>query len=175
MALASVTGGNLMVENRTSEQGTIVILRPNRSLSWMGNKLFLLLMAIPMFIIAIGWTILGAWPVLPFAGIDFLILAYCTYKICYQNYQHDSITIDKYQVTINHGVGMRKKRVLARCDTYLYVKNPVKPMDLPQLRLADNTEKVEIGKFLNKEDRELCRDVLKQAGLIECVDQWWES
>ena len=165
-----------MVEKIASDDGVMIVLRPNRSLSWLGNKWFLLIMSFPIFIIAIGWSILGAWPVLPFAGIDFVLLAYCCYKICYRNYQHDWIKIDQYKVTIHHGVGdAPKRRVLVRNDTYLYVSNPLKPMDLPQLRLADDSDKVDIGLFLNKEDRERCRDVLKQAGLRECVAQWWDT
>jgi len=169
-----------MVENKSIKDATLIILRPNRSITWWENKLFIFAMSLPIFIIAIGWSILGAWPILPFAGIDFLLLAYCSYHICYRNYQHDWIKIDQYKITIHRGVNHRLGQkvtdlVLARCDTYLYVAKPVKPLDLPKLRLADNSQDIVIGEFLNKQDREQCCEELKKAGVVECVDKWWQQ
>jgi hypothetical protein len=33
---------------------------------------------------------------------------------------------------------------------------------------------VEIGDFLNLEDRELLKNELEQAGLIVCRNKWWQ-
>jgi uncharacterized membrane protein len=141
----------------------------------MQSKLFLLIMSFPIFIIALGWTFLGAWPVLPFAGLDFLLLAYVTYKVSYRSYQMDWIKLDKYKITIHTGIGDHPgDQVMARCDTYLYVTKPKKPLDLIHLRLKDNNHSIEVGEFLNKEDREQVRNALVNAGVVECVDQWWK-
>ncbi len=165
-----------MVENQQTDQGVVMTLRPNRSATWAQNKLLLLAFGAIIFIIAIGWTIVGAWLVLPFAGIEFLLLAFLTYKICYQNYQADVITIDQYRVTIQLAVGQKPTQiVLVRPDTYLYTRQPTRPLDPISLRLADNNQTVKIGTFLNKEDRKLCCLQLKQAGFIELSDRWWTS
>ncbi|NQZ09829.1 MAG: DUF2244 domain-containing protein [Algicola sp.] len=162
-----------MVENVSTNNSTLVTLRPNRSATWVQSKLFLLFMCFPIFIVAIGWTLVGAWPVLPFAGFDFLLLAYVTYRVCYRSYQKDWIKIEKYKITVHCGVGDKtSEQTLLRSDTQLYVTKPTKPMERVTLRLADNSHTVDIGEFLNKEDRELCRTALVGAGVIECVDRW---
>ena len=164
-----------MVEHVVEDGTTMVRLSPNRSASWFESKIFLAIMCVPMFIIAIGWTILGAWPILPFAGIDFLLLAYVTYRVCYRSYQHDWIKVEKDKITVHNGVGDKaSEQVMLRSHTNLYVKKPVKPMDLIQLRLADHKTDLKIGEFLNQEDREQVRNVLIGAGIIECVDRWWD-
>jgi uncharacterized membrane protein len=161
-----------MVENVSANNATLITLRPNRSATWFESKLFLLFMCFPIFIIALGWTIVGAWPILPFAGIDFLLLAYVTYRVSYRSYQKDWIKIEQCMITVHCGVGDKtSEQTLLRSETQLYVTKPTKPMDLIKLRLADNSHTIAIGEFLNEEDRELCRTALINAGLIECVDR----
>ena len=70
-----------MVENQQTKQGVELTLRPNRSTTWAQNKLLLLAFGAVIFIIAIGWSIAGAWFVLPFAGLDFLLLAFFHQKV----------------------------------------------------------------------------------------------
>jgi uncharacterized membrane protein len=43
---------------------------PNRSLTSAGRSLWLALMAITILFLAIAATLIGAWPVLPFAGLE---------------------------------------------------------------------------------------------------------
>lgn len=161
-----------MVEHINDNNSTTVTLRPNRSATWHESKLFLLFMCFPIFIVAIGWTIVGAWPVLPFAGFDFLLLAWVTYRVCYRTYQKDWIKIEKYKITVHRGIGDKpSEQTLLRSDTQLYVTKPKKPLALVELRLADNSNTIDIGECLNKEDRELCRSALIDAGLTECVEQ----
>lgn len=172
--------GCTMVEKCKLQNRIILTLRPNRSATWFQSKLFLLVMMIPMFTIAIGWSFVGAWPILPFAGLEFLVLAYVTYLVSYRNYQKDSITIEKDKLTISSGVGAPNGKspvelVLLRPQTHLYVTKPKKPMDLPILHLADHKLRLEIGQFLNEQDREQLRDELIDAGVVECVDRWWQA
>ena len=60
--------------NRQSHEGRIV-LQPNRSISWRANRIFLLLIALITILIASAFALLGAWLILPFAGIEILLLA----------------------------------------------------------------------------------------------------
>lgn len=167
-----------MIEKHLRGNSTVLILRPNRSATWFQSKLFLLVMMIPMFTIAIGWSIVGAWPILPFAGIKFILLSYVTYLVSYRSYQKDAITIDKDKLTVSIGVGRPNgskpgKQILKRPATHLLVTKPTKPMDLQCLFLTDTKVKLEIGQFLNEEDREDLRAALVGAGVVECVDRWW--
>ena len=94
-----------MVANEFLDGNTVITLRPNRSASWQQTKIFLLVMAAPMFIIAVGWSIVGAWPILPFAGLEFGLLAFLTYRVCCRTYQKDKIIIKKDRVIISSIIG----------------------------------------------------------------------
>ncbi|MFT5164228.1 MAG: putative membrane protein [Alteromonadaceae bacterium] len=165
-----------MVANQCLNGNTVITLRPNRSASWLQTKLFLLIMATPMFIIALGWTIVGAWPILPFAGVEFGLLAFLTYRVCCRTYQHDKIIVKKDQVIIDCGIGDKPCiHTLKRPNVYLAVIKPKKPLDLITLSLIDDSQRIEIGVYVNQQDREHIRTALTDAGVVECVDKWWSD
>ncbi len=169
-----------MIEKRDEAQNVILVMYPNRSASWTQSKWFLVVMMVPMFSIAIGWSLLGAWLILPFAGLEFFVLALATYLVSYRSYQCDLIEIGPEHLRISFAIGFRPSKVptikvLKRSHTHLYVTKPKKPMDLTVLHLADHTQCWEVGHFLNEEDREQLRSELVAAGVIECVDRWWQS
>jgi uncharacterized membrane protein len=53
-----------------------VLVRPNCSLSPLGRRCFLFLIAGVTFAVAAGFAWFGAWPVLPFAGLEVGVLAW---------------------------------------------------------------------------------------------------
>ena len=56
-------------------------LKPNRSISWKGNMLFLLLISTPILIIAFGFLYIGAPIILPFAGLEIVIVLIASYYV----------------------------------------------------------------------------------------------
>ena len=50
------------------------IIRPNSSLSWRGNKIFFFILFSISFIIAISFAMVGMWMIIPFAGLEMLLL-----------------------------------------------------------------------------------------------------
>jgi uncharacterized membrane protein len=60
--------------------------KPNRSLTPSGRKLWLFLIGSNAFIIALVAFMTGAWPVVPFAGLEVMLLALAFYVIG----QHDN-------------------------------------------------------------------------------------
>ena len=56
-------------------------LKPNRSISWKGNLIFLLLISTPILIIAFGFLYVGAPIILPFAGLEILIVLFASYYV----------------------------------------------------------------------------------------------
>lgn len=53
-----------------------VQLRPHRSLSPRGFRNLILFVAIVLFVISFAFFLVGAWPILGFAGLDFILLYY---------------------------------------------------------------------------------------------------
>ena len=165
-----------MVEKSLSEHGITIILRPNCSATWYQSKLFLLVMMFPMFTIAIGWSLSGAWLVLPFAGLEFLLLSWVVYKVTFRAYQQDLIKIEPEQLIVLFSVNQKppQKCIFPLNETHLDVKTASLPYDMSVLHLVYNRQRRELGSFLNKEDREDLRRMLVEEGVTECVDKWWQ-
>lgn len=75
------------------DQVNKIILRPNNSLSPEGGlKVVMAIFAI-VLVVSAGFALIGAWLVLPFAGIEILALAYAFYSVYMHSDDYESITI----------------------------------------------------------------------------------
>ena len=91
-----------MVTSSRSDSEVVIIAKPNHSSSWRNNRLALLAIAVPSLGAALGFTLLGAWPILPFAGLEIAALGAALYYVNWKlQYRHvitlsdDSVCIDK--------------------------------------------------------------------------------
>jgi uncharacterized membrane protein len=72
----------------------------NVSLSRVGRFLFLGLMFLNTGVLASAWAIAGAWPVLPYAGLELALLSYAFYYIGKFDGDYERLTIDGSLVTL---------------------------------------------------------------------------
>ena len=63
-----------MVSARHNAEESLIILRPNRSADWRANRNLLLSLAALSCVISTGFALLGAWVILPFAGLEIAVL-----------------------------------------------------------------------------------------------------
>ena len=89
------------------------IIRPNSSLSWRGNKIFFFMLFFVSFIIAISFAMVGMWMILPFAGLEMLLLG-SALTYCYiKNSQCEIVKIDeKKKVTATGGAVVNENQVV---------------------------------------------------------------
>lgn len=80
--------------------GNKIILKPNRSLSREGEVRLLAVLLLLIGLIAFGFVNIGAWLVLPFAGLEFLAFLYAFYVINAHEGDYESISIDDENVWI---------------------------------------------------------------------------
>ena len=137
------------------------VLRPNHSLTWTSTKLCFAAVAGVSLTIALAFTLMGLWPILPFAGLELLMLGYCFYRCC-ANAQHcEVITVSANDVRVEKGkrrpeTGWRIPRAwaavaLERSPVHWYPS---------RLLLRSHGRQVELGKFLNEDERRgLARDL----------------
>ena len=78
-------------------------LKPNRSISWKGNMLFLLLISTPILIIAFGFLYIGAPIILPFAGLEIVIVLIASYYVYQKSNKQEIITISPEKLIIEKG------------------------------------------------------------------------
>ena len=70
-----------------------IILRPNNSLSPEGSVKVVMALFLIVLAVAVGFAHIGAWLVLPFAGIEILAMAYAFYNVYMHSDDYESITI----------------------------------------------------------------------------------
>jgi len=88
--------------NERSGNGHI-ILRPNLSASWRTNLIIISLISVVCIGIAAFFLSIGAYLVLPFAGMEILVLSVITY-IFYRDHNHQEvITFTDQKVIIEKG------------------------------------------------------------------------
>lgn len=148
-----------------------IIAQPNQSADWETNKQLLLGLGLLSGVIATGFTLVGAWLILPFAGLEMTALGGALYVVCRKlNMRHvlyfagDQLVIEK---------GMRfPQRVwrLPRQAASIIVERQNHPWDPIKINLCCRdqqgaVEQISIGEFLNKEDSQLLLDALRRQGL----------
>lgn len=128
-----------------------------------------------VMIIAVAWSFVGAWFVLPFAGIEVGLMAYFMYHVSRQCHACQVITIEPKQIEIACGIEKPQiTQTFERIGTHLTIVEPIHPMDKAKLAISDDHQCFEIGQFLNQQDCQQARESLIRAGLIPISNQWWK-
>jgi uncharacterized membrane protein len=124
--------------------------RRNNSLSSSGRLLvFSFILAVSLGI-AIGFfLILGAWPILPFAGLEMAIL-YCAFRYM------DRHALDYERITIRGssvGIEVYEAQRVRRLELNRYWARVVCAADGSRLALRSHGREIEVGRHLCEEQR----------------------
>jgi uncharacterized membrane protein len=141
----------------------MIIAQPNCSASWRSNQLVLLAISVPSLTFAIGFALLGAWPILPFAGLELLALGSALYYVNWKLQYRHVITLSDDSVCIDKGFYLpRQSWKFPRQGTGLAIIPEQHPWDGPELSLQRTGESVSVGEFLNRDDSLKLADLLRQ-------------
>lgn len=127
--------------------------RPNCSLSPAGSRCVFLFIAFVTLSVAFGFFLIGAWPVLPFAGAELAVLYGCLRYIWMHASDYERLTIDENKVLVEkHASGLDWQvelngywaRVILDCQPNGYCR---------RLALRSHGKEIEFGWFLSSEER----------------------
>lgn len=147
---------------------TRIILAPNRSLSWEGNKRVIWSLGAVCGGIAIGFTLIaGTWVMLPFAGLEILALSTGLYYVSWKlSYQH-VIILSNTTLTIEKGIYRPRGRWQWRKQHSRLITTPPKhDWEAPTLTLSNDEQSIAIGNFLNRDDANELISCLKNEMLV---------
>jgi uncharacterized membrane protein len=128
-------------------------LTPNCSLSTRGAFVFFGLVCFATFGIATVATLLGFWPVLPFAGAEMLLLGWALYTNMQRRFEHEHIEISEREVAIEYSQGNPRRVVFPRHWAQVKIRRPKSPLHRGHLVIQSHGRAYEIGKFLTEEER----------------------
>ncbi|MDO8961704.1 MAG: DUF2244 domain-containing protein [Methylophilus sp.] len=140
-----------------------IIARPNNSLSSEGAFKLLVLLGVLALMVAVGFTHIGAWLVLPFAGLELLAFALAFYHIRVHASDFESITIDGDEVLVEKKYSRQiSSAVFQRYWTQVSVKESASGRNA--LMIGSHGKEVEFGKhFIDDEQRiALVRELKKK-------------
>lgn len=140
------------------------MIRPNQSLSWRSAVRVYVVIALCCMGIGIAFTLHGFRTVLPFAGFEVLVLGVAFYLCQSRSQVREIISVNAEVVTVEKGRQQPQEHwecPRARAQIWLE-RSPVKWYP-SRLTIAYQGRQVEIGKFLNEEERRKLAGELQQA------------
>jgi len=144
-----------------------IIARPNRSLSAQGMVKVVAIIASFSLVVALGFSLVGAWMVLPFAGLEVLALAYAFYFINCHADDYESITIEGDSLAV-------EKRNYKNTSQIVFNRYWARVLlrELPggeqSLLLRSHGKEIEFGRrFMNNDQRlALAKQLKKRVGVV---------
>lgn len=154
-----------MVETRINqhEQGGHIILSPNLSVRWSDNVLFLYVVCGMAALIGISFTMLGMWLVLPFTGLEVIALVAVVYYVSHKCRRIEVIRVEDGCVQVEQGY--TRPQTSWRSDlfwTRLIVTSQERPWHPLRIFLRGRDDQIEIGTFLNEDDKRILIKQLRQ-------------
>lgn len=146
----------------SGSNGNILIAKPNNSLSPIGFIwLFVGVLTITV-IITVGFVLAGAWLVLPFAGLEVLVLAYVLINAYLHYGDFESITLVNNDVVIEkYSYKSSKKYTFQRYWVRVTLRETLD--GTVAIFIGSHGKEIEFGsRYINKEEREVIAKQLKQ-------------
>lgn len=140
-------------------------LAPHCSLSVQQAVLFFGTVCFATLGIAILFTVLGFWPVLPFAGAEMLLLGWALKSNMQRRHEREHIEVTERDVIIEWAHGNPRRVVFPRHWAQVKIRRPKTPLHPGQLVIESHGRGYEVGKFLTEEERrQLAADLRRLIG-----------
>lgn len=146
------------------DEGCRFVIRPNRSLSWTQMKLVYAGLASLCLLVAIGFTLMGYWLVLPFAGAEVVLLAVGFYLCALDGRETEVVRIKDDRIAIEKGRD-RTRTVweLDRSWARIELLAPRIEWYPSRLVIRSHGKQLQLGAFLTDGERERLARELKRA------------
>lgn len=138
-----------------------VTFRPISALSASSKlKVVSLLTVIPC-LIGFSFSLLGAWMVLPFVGLEIFALAFAFYYVNSHESDYESISIEGDSLVVERCNGQQLSQHVVNPYWVKVVQHELANGEL-HLYLQSHGKEIEIGRYLTRRQRELLAKQLQQ-------------
>jgi uncharacterized membrane protein len=155
----------MILENAVVDENRCeFLIRPNRSMTAKGMVLFVLLVGVGVFLIAMRFVLLGAWVILPFAVLEigFLAAGFWLYERASRYRETIQLSRDSFLIT-QDGVNMRRSWRFNPHWVQVCLKLDPNDWYPSKLLIRSHGEQVEIGSCLTNQEREELSIAIKQS------------
>ncbi len=138
-----------------------VTFKPNSALTADNKIKVVVLLAIIPMLIGIGFSMIGAWLVLPFVGLEILALAMAFYYINLHEADYETITIDGDSLVVERCTAQQVSQDVVN-PYWVKVLQQKLPNGEVRLYLQSHGKEIEVGRYLTREQLELLAKQLTQ-------------
>ena len=140
------------------------LIRPNCSLSWRQVVRFYLAVLAASMGIAVAFALQGAWMVLPFAGLEMLVLGAALYVVARRGSNWEMISIQGDNLDfVAHGPGSEHRERFKRAWVRIELLGPAIQGHPSRLTIGSHGRRIEVGSCLNEADKRYLADELLRA------------
>lgn len=156
-----------MVQISQHRHGFAIICRPNKSLSWQHAKGFLLIVTLWCTGIATGCLIIGAWPVVPFMGLEIVALGIALYYVQWKLSHQEVLSVNEATVSFQCGQQWPKLHYEWPRDQLRILIQEASNHQLPSIKLttANHRKTQRLGQQLNGDDLTVLIQLLRASSL----------
>jgi len=161
----TMTAGDAQRAARPDGDGDVRIrIRPNRSLSPKAILPLFCAAAAVLVTIGIGFTLLGAWPVLPFAGLEIVMIGAVLRWMHRHHDDYELVIVAGDRVRVIRRSGQQEREAeFNRHWARVSMTPPGSARHSMQVRVGSHGRYVEIGAAVREEDRRRLADEIKSA------------
>jgi uncharacterized membrane protein len=140
------------------------VIRPNQSLTWREAIQVYTAIASVCLGIGIAYALHGFWTVLPFAGLEILVLGAAFYLCLTRSQIREVVSVNASVVTVEKGRQTPEERwECPRAWARISLQQPHIAWYPSRLAIAFQGRQVELGAFLNEEERRALAVELQQV------------
>ncbi|MEM7406069.1 MAG: DUF2244 domain-containing protein [Pseudomonadota bacterium] len=140
------------------------VVEPNEPPPWNQIRLLFVLVAIPSLLVALGFTFMGYWPILPFAGMELMLLAAALYLTARQAGRREVIKLKADVIEVERGRSAPEETWSAqRAWTQVRLVKSRYRLHPSRLVIRAHGKEIEVGSFLIEEERERLATALRDA------------
>lgn len=149
-------------ENSIIEDAVFVV-QPNKNLNWNQSKWLFLFLASCIGLVALYFLSLGAWLILPFAGLEILIVGAAIYCQSCCAHSKEIIHIDATHVRVSDNRNHRADKCFHKAWLKIIQHRDPEGWYPSRLLIGSHGEYIEVGKNLLEEEREILANNIRNA------------
>ncbi len=140
------------------------LIMPNRAMPWRQQLVFFSIFAAFSLGIAIGFFMQGLTLILPFAGLELLALGVALYVSAWRGGRKEVVTIGREMVTVEIGRDEPEQQFeFERTWMQVVLQKSWSSWYPSRLLLRSHGRQLEIGSFLNEQERQALAFTLRKA------------
>lgn len=155
----------MVVRQQNSISGaTQIVVKGNRSMSWNANVLLAASLGAVSLIFGGGIAMFGLWLVLPFAGLEFLVVLYCLGRTYRKLGYTEVISVGESTLLVESGYDApQSSSEFSRHWTRIDFHDPESLFETGTLKLMCGGRTLELGRLLSKTEKRQLHDELQRC------------